>query len=161
MIRSYAEIWADALLLPGEHDLQRSIRVEPGNLVSSDDLPDIERKCRSALHDMREQWNAEVKKGAVIETLNYYDKSAHYAYELMWWHSLVHDQSPLAYVVALHLALQNGFKDSLDFGSGVGSGGCFFLSMASALAWETSAQRYSIFRGGACRHAEFPPPTSI
>jgi hypothetical protein len=68
LIRSYAEIWADALLLPGEHDLQRSICVEPGNLVSSDDLTDIERKCRSALHDMREQWNTEVKKGAVIET---------------------------------------------------------------------------------------------
>jgi 2-polyprenyl-3-methyl-5-hydroxy-6-metoxy-1,4-benzoquinol methylase len=126
LIRGYAEIWADALLLPGEHDLQRSVCVELGNLVGSDDLADIERKCRSALHDMRDQWNAEVKKGDVIETLNYYDKSSHYSYELMWWHSLVHDQSPLAYVVALHLALQNGFKDSLDFGSGVGSGGLLF-----------------------------------
>jgi len=38
----------------------------------------------------------------------------------------VHDQSPLAYVVALHLALQNGFRDSQDFGSGVGSGGLLF-----------------------------------
>ena len=44
----------------------------------------------------------------------------------MWWHSLVHDQSPLAYVVALHLALQNGFKDSLDFGSVSDSGGLLF-----------------------------------
>ena len=114
------------MLLPGEHDLQRSIRVELGNLVGSDDLTEIERKCRSALHDMRDQWNAEVKKGDAIGTLNYYDKSAHYAYELMWWHSLVQDQAPLAYVVALHLALQSGFKDSLDFGSGVGSGGLLF-----------------------------------
>ena len=112
--------------MPGEHDLQRSIRVELGNLVGSDDLTEIERKCRSALHDMRDQWNAEVKKGDAIGTLNYYDKSAHYAYELMWWHSLVQDQAALAYVVALHLALQSGFKDSLDFGSGVGSGGLLF-----------------------------------
>ena len=75
---------------------------------------------------MRDQWNAEVKQGDAEGTLNYYDKSAHYSYELMWWHSLVQDQGPLAYVVALHLALHNGFKDSLDFGSGVGSGGLLF-----------------------------------
>ena len=69
LIRGYAEIWTDALLLPGEHDLQRSIRVELGNLVGSDDLSEIERKCRSALHDMRDQWNAEVKKGTRSEPL--------------------------------------------------------------------------------------------
>jgi mycofactocin glycosyltransferase len=126
LIRAYAEIWTDALLLPGEDDLQRSICVELGRLVGSDDLTEVERKCRSALHDMRDQWNAEVKKGDAIGTLNYYDKTEHYSYELMWWHSLVHDQAPLAYVVALHLALQNGFKDYLDFGSGVGSGGLLF-----------------------------------
>jgi SAM-dependent methyltransferase len=126
LIRGYVEIWTDALLLPGEDDLQRSICVELGRLVGSDDLAEIERKCRSALHDMRDQWNAEVKKGDAIATLNYYDKTEHYSYELMWWHSLVQDQGPLAYVVALHLALQNGFKDSLDFGSGVGSGGLLF-----------------------------------
>jgi 2-polyprenyl-3-methyl-5-hydroxy-6-metoxy-1,4-benzoquinol methylase len=75
---------------------------------------------------MRDQWNAEVKKGDAKGTLDYYDKTAHYSYELMWWHSLAHDQSPFAYVVALHLALQNGFKDALDFGAGVGSGGVLF-----------------------------------
>ena len=126
LIRGYAEIWADALLLPGEQDLKRSICVELGNLVGCDDLAEIERKCQSALHDMRDQWNAEVKKGDAEGTLTYYDKTAHYSYELMWWHSLVQDQGPLAYVVALHLALQNGFKDSLDFGSGVGSGALLF-----------------------------------
>jgi SAM-dependent methyltransferase len=126
LIRAYAEIWTDALLLPGEDELQRSICVELGRLAGSDDLAEIERKCRSALHDMRDQWNAEVKKGDAIATLNYYDKTEHHYYELMWWHSLAHDQAPLAYVVALHLALQNGFKDSLDFGSGVGSGGLLF-----------------------------------
>jgi 2-polyprenyl-3-methyl-5-hydroxy-6-metoxy-1,4-benzoquinol methylase len=126
LIRGYAEIWADALLLPGEYDLKRSICVELGHLVGSADLTEIERKCRSALHDMRDQWNAEVKKGDPTDALNYYDKTTHYSYELMWWHSLVEDQGPLAYVVALHLALQNGFKDSLDFGAGVGSGGILF-----------------------------------
>ena len=95
-------------MLPGEHDLQRSVCVELGRLVGSSDLTEIERKCRSALHDMRDQWNAEVKQGDAEGTLNYYDKSAHYSYELMWWHSLVQDQGPLAYVVALHLALHNG-----------------------------------------------------
>ena len=93
LIRGYAEIWADALLLPGEQDLKRSICVELGNLVGSDDLAEIERKCQSALHDMRDQWNAEVKKGDAKGTLTYYDKTAHYSYELMWWHSLVQDQA--------------------------------------------------------------------
>jgi mycofactocin glycosyltransferase len=126
LVRSYAEIWTEAMLLPGEDDLKRSVCVELGNLVGSDDLTEIERRCRSAVEDMRDQWNAEVKTGDANGALNYYDKTAHYSYELMWWHSLAHDQSPLAYVVALHLALQNGFKDSLDFGSGVGSGGLLF-----------------------------------
>ena len=80
LIRGYAEVWTDALLLPGEDDLKRHICVELGHLVGSSDLAEIERKCRSALHDMRDQWNAEVKEGDADGTLNYYDKTAHYSY---------------------------------------------------------------------------------
>jgi len=47
-------------------------------------------------------------------------------YELIWWHSLRDDASPLAYVTALHLAQQRGCRRYLDFGAGVGSGGILF-----------------------------------
>jgi 16S rRNA G1207 methylase RsmC len=47
-------------------------------------------------------------------------------YELMWWHTLGEDVSPLAYVLALRLAQQDGCQSFLDFGAGVGSGGILF-----------------------------------
>ena len=46
----------------------------------------------------------------------------------MWWHTLVDDNSPLAYVVALEFASLVGCKTCLDFGSGVGSGALLFRS---------------------------------
>ena len=56
----------------------------------------------------------------------FYDESRTTMYELMWWHSLRDDASPLAYVTALHLAQQRGCRRYLDFGAGVGSGGILF-----------------------------------
>ena len=115
-IGGYAEIWADGLLLPGENDLRRSILIELGNLESCDDLAEIESRCRSAMLKMKEEWNVGFREGDAEFVVNYYDKSTNYPYELMWWHTLAEDQSPLAYVAALNLALQNGFTDSLDLG---------------------------------------------
>jgi 2-polyprenyl-3-methyl-5-hydroxy-6-metoxy-1,4-benzoquinol methylase len=126
-IGGYAEIWTDALLLPGENDLKHSVWVELGRLEGCDDLAEIERRCRSAMLKLRDEWNVGFREGDAEFTLEYYDKSTHYTYDLMWWHTLAEDQSPLAYVAALHLALQNGFEDSLDFGAGVGSGGLLFF----------------------------------
>jgi 2-polyprenyl-3-methyl-5-hydroxy-6-metoxy-1,4-benzoquinol methylase len=47
-------------------------------------------------------------------------------HELMWWHTLGDDISPLAYVLALRFAQQHACRTYLDFGSGVGSGGLLF-----------------------------------
>ncbi len=58
----------------------------------------------------------------------YYDAADEYIEELMWWHTLVDDNSPLAYVVALEFASLVGCKTCLDFGSGVGSGALLFRS---------------------------------
>ena len=115
-IGDYAEIWADALLLPGENDLKHSLCAELGKLEDCANLTEIERRCRSAMLKMKEEWNVGFREDDAEFTVKYYDKSPHYPYELMWWHTLMEDQSPLAYVAALHLALQNGFKHSLDFG---------------------------------------------
>ena len=126
-IGEYAEIWTDALLLPGENDLKHSLCAELGKLEGCDNLTEIERRCRSAMLKMKEEWNLGFREGDAEFVVKYYDKSPDYVYELMWWHTLVEDQSPLAYVAALHLALQNRFEDSLDFGSGVGAGGLLFF----------------------------------
>ena len=83
---------------------------------------------------MKEEWNVGFREGDAEFTVKYYDKSADYPYELMWWHTLAEDQSPLAYVAALHLALQNGLKHSLDFGAGVGSGGLLFFRHGFTIA---------------------------
>jgi mycofactocin glycosyltransferase len=133
-IGGYAEIWADALLLPGENDLKHSICVELATLEDCDNLDEIERRCRSAMLKMKEEWNVGFREDDADFTTKYYDKSPHYPYELMWWHTLVEDQSPLAYVAALHLALQNGLKHSLDFGAGVGSGGLLFFRHGFTIA---------------------------
>jgi hypothetical protein len=93
-IGGYAEIWADGLLLPGENDLQRSICVELGNLEDCDDLAEIERRCRSAMLKMKEEWDVGFREDDAEFVVNYYDKSTNYPYELMWWHTLAEDQSP-------------------------------------------------------------------
>jgi SAM-dependent methyltransferase len=133
-IGGYAEIWADALLLPGENDLKHSLCVELATLEDCDNLDEIERRCRSAMLKMKEEWNVGFREDDAEFTIKYYDKSPHYPYELMWWHTLMEDQSPLAYVTALHLALKNGFKHSLDFGAGVGSGGLLFFRHGFTIA---------------------------
>ena len=57
---------------------------------------------------------------------NFYNESEAMIYELMWWHTLSEDASPLAYVTALHFAKMHGCRSYLDFGAGVGSGGILF-----------------------------------
>lgn len=135
-VGEYAAIWKDALLLPGKTDLKHSVCLELARLTDCGDLAEVERRCRAALFGMKEDWEKTVRRGDDGTIIEYYDRSAHYAYELMWWHTLLEDDSPLAYVSALHLALKNGCKDSMDFGAGVGSGSLLFArhGMSVALA---------------------------
>ena len=133
-IAKYAPVWAEALLLPGESDLKHSLCLELSRLEGCDDLAAVERRCRGAMLQMKEDWNARFREDNEDFVVKYYDQSPHYVYELMWWHTLVEDQSPLAYVSALHLALQNRCRTSLDFGAGVGSGGLLFARHGIAIA---------------------------
>jgi len=134
LLRAYTKIWAEALRLPGERDLGRSLCVELGRLTGCDDLDEVKRRCQSAMLAMKEDWVSTVRPEDEKTVEEYYDKSEHYAYELMWWHSLEEDRSPLAYVAALHLALQNGCASALDFGAGVGSGSLLFARHGSTVA---------------------------
>ncbi len=133
-IGAYAAVWADALLLPGETDLKHSLCRELGRLEGNEDLAVIEQRCRNAVVQMKEDWEACFEEDNPQSVVKYYDQSAHYIYELMWWHTLAEDQSPLAYVTALHLALQHGCKASLDFGAGVGAGAVLFARHGLSIA---------------------------
>lgn len=126
LLRAYTGIWNEALALPGEDNLGQSLCKELGNLTGNEDLEDVKRRCQKAMLAMKADWESTVKPEDEKTVEEYYDKSEHYAYELMWWHSLEEDRSPLAYVAALHLALQNGCASALDFGAGVGTGSVLF-----------------------------------
>jgi len=125
-IGEYAAAWSDALCLADESSLTHSLCRELGDLTDCPDLAEVERRCRNAMQQMKKDWQETVREGDDDSVVKYYDGSSHYAYELMWWHTLEEDNSPLAYVCALHLALQNGCTDALDFGAGVGAGALLF-----------------------------------
>ncbi len=126
LLQSCVAVWTDALMLPGESDLVRSLCLELANLDGSHDPALVEKRCRQAVRAMKEDWDSTVDADNEKTIEKYYDRSEHYAYELMWWHTLAEDRSPLAYVCALQLALQNGCGAALDFGAGVGAGSLLF-----------------------------------
>lgn len=122
----YAAIWEDALTLPDSNGLCDSICAELVSLGESADSEETERRCREAVSRMRDLWHETVRSGSEEEIREYYDKNRDYIFELMWWHTLAEDDSPLAYVCALLLAGKNNCSRVLDFGAGVGSGGLLF-----------------------------------
>jgi mycofactocin glycosyltransferase len=136
LVADYISVWSDALCLPGESDLTGSICRELADLTGCHDLVEVRRRCRSAVRAMKEDWEKNVHGGDEKSIEAYYDQSDHYAYELMWWHTLEEDRSPLAYVCALHLALQNRCEAFMDFGAGTGSGALLFVrhGVAATLA---------------------------
>ena len=122
----YVARWREALLLPGETDLVRSVLREIGRWRGSDDLEAMRRRCTTALEDLKRHWQSTVAAVDAPSVDQYYDTADRCIEELMWWHTLEDDRSPLAYVAALELATSAAGRRYLDFGSGVGSGGLLF-----------------------------------
>ena len=56
----------------------------------------------------------------------FYAEPESHLLELMWWHTVEDDASPLAYVLAWDFARRVATRRYLDFGSGVGSGSILF-----------------------------------
>jgi SAM-dependent methyltransferase len=122
----YMAIWTQALLLPRENDLVRSTLIEIGRWRGISDLELVRRGCEGALHSNKLDWERCVQQAEAGQVERYYDNADYYIDELMWWHTLAEDNSPLAHVAALEFALLAGCKSYLDFGSGVGSGALLF-----------------------------------
>jgi len=121
-----AKVWTRSLLLPGEDDIVRSTLLEIGRWRGISDLELVRRRCENALHSVKLHWEQTVRQVDRRQVETYYDEADDYVEELMWWHTLAEDNSPLAYVSALEFAASVGCKTYLDFGSGVGSGALLF-----------------------------------
>lgn len=125
-IAGYQKLWQEALCQERHTDLQESLLKELGNYLKCDDMGEIKRRCQASVAMHKEDWetNVDPNNGQSIES--HYAENESVLYELMWWHSLIEDNSPLAYVTALCFARQHGCRQYLDYGSGVGSGGLLF-----------------------------------
>jgi hypothetical protein len=114
------EIWREALLLPGHEDLTESLLSEV-SLYLGEDIAEVRRRCKLAVTTISEDWQKGVNPGDKQAIEQFYDESTAYIYDLMWWHTLQWDDSPLAYIIALDFAKARQCRSYLDFGTGVGS----------------------------------------
>jgi len=126
LVGEHGRAWTRALLLEGLDDLEESIVTEIGWYTGNGDREQIRRRCLDAVSHIKAEWQRDVKDLSRESVERFYEDSEAMIYELMWWHTLSEDASPLAYVNALELAGRKGCRDFLDFGSGVGSGGILF-----------------------------------
>ena len=139
------------LLLNGFSDFRTSILSEIGAYTGNPDIAEVEALCLQALAGIKAEWHEKVAGPDKESVELFYNQSRGMLYELMWWHTLIEDLSPLAYVVALHFARLHGCGDYLDFGCGVGSGGLLFakngikttLADISSVALDFSSWRFS------------------
>lgn len=119
-------VWIDALIEPDQPTLETSLLGELASYVGVGDLDVVRGRCRRALEDLKTEWTSTVRSADPASIESYYRRAEGTLYELTWWHTLVDDPSPLAYVNALELARLGSGRSYLDFGSGVGSGGLLF-----------------------------------
>ena len=104
LINRYREEWASALLLPGSANLEESAIRELAAYFPDRPPEEIRRRCMEALQEFKEEWERTVTAGNGHSIEQFYGQNQSYIYELMWWHTLSCDLSPLSYVVAKHLA---------------------------------------------------------
>ena len=127
LLGAYRRIWREALLLEGERDLTHSTLTELARRRNTSDLAVVRRRCENAVQNLKHAWNEQVPTGDAPQVERFYDGTDLFIDELMWWHTLNEDDTPLAYVAAMKFAAAHGVKSILDFGSGVGSGGLLFV----------------------------------
>jgi SAM-dependent methyltransferase len=126
LLAEYRETWTQALVREGERGLQESLLSELGAYMDCDDPAEIQRRCAQAVAMLKTEWQSTVTPDDRQSIERFYDGTQQIIYELMWWHALADDLSPLAYVTALHFARHRGCHRYLDFGAGVGSGAILF-----------------------------------
>ncbi|MGH6817118.1 MAG: class I SAM-dependent methyltransferase [Hyphomicrobiaceae bacterium] len=127
LLDCYRQVWAQALLIKGETDLTHSTLQELAIRRGTDDLRSVRRRCEDSVKSLKRAWDDDVPTVDALHVERFYDRTELFIDELMWWHTLNDDQTPLAYVTALQFATAHRLSKVLDFGSGVGSGGLLFV----------------------------------
>ncbi len=130
LLDGYRRTWKQALVLDGHKNLKDSLLSELGSYVECKDLAELERQGQNAMTAAKHEWQGTVYPSDRQAVEQYYEKSKASIDELMYWHTLEWDTSPLAYVMALHFARRRRCRSCLDFGAGVGSGGILFARHA-------------------------------
>lgn len=123
-LEEYRVVWRKALVSSVGGNLRESLLNELQEYFLIDRSAAVSR-CRTATRSLCETWQNSVDEANPGSIVSFYANDL-YIYELMWWHTLEEDSSPLAYVVALELARCRSGRRYLDFGSGVGSGALLF-----------------------------------
>jgi 2-polyprenyl-3-methyl-5-hydroxy-6-metoxy-1,4-benzoquinol methylase len=119
--------WTEALADSAAGDLETAVLREIGAWRKEPDLAKVRARCERSLAALKDKWNADVGDTiAAQDVVAYYDSADDLIEELMWWHALHDDTSPLAYAVALDFARANKCRHLLDFGSGVGVSAVLF-----------------------------------
>jgi SAM-dependent methyltransferase len=127
LLDEYRVTWTEALILEGQQELRQSLLSELAAYLGCDDLTALESRCKDATRTLSGDWRRMVDPADAASIERFYDHGQGYLFELMWWHTLVADHGPLAYVLALDFARQRqSGRRYLDFGAGVGAGGLLF-----------------------------------
>jgi 2-polyprenyl-3-methyl-5-hydroxy-6-metoxy-1,4-benzoquinol methylase len=132
----YAAQWRRALLLADQGDLQSSIVAELAEYYHREPAQ-VRQLCTGTENRIADAWRRTVDESDPKSIDRFYDQVEveQYTSALMWWHTLVDDNSPLAYVGALDMARQRGARSICDFGAGCGSGAVLY----AAAGLETAA----------------------
>ncbi len=126
LLDEYRRTWAAALMLGGQRRVKESLLSELASYVECDDVAEVERRCLVGWMDVEDEWRQRVESASSESIERFYDLTEAYLYNLIWWHTLSEDETPLAYVLALRFAKQRGCRRYLDFGAGISSGGILF-----------------------------------
>jgi len=127
LLDEYRAIWTRALILEGQEDLRQSLLSELAAYLGCVDLAALESSCKDATRSLSDDWRRLVDPADTRSIERFYDQGQGYLFELTWWHALVADHGPLAYVLALDFARQRqSGRRYLDFGVGVGAGVLLF-----------------------------------
>jgi len=127
LIAEYRKIWTDALVLEGFKDLQESLFHELGLFTGCSDPAEIRLRCARSVKSLAQEWRDRVDPADPQSVAQFYNESQVEIYDLIWWHTLLDDLSPLGYVTALQFALRENSGSCLDFGAGVGAGSLLFV----------------------------------
>ncbi len=127
LLDEYRAVWTRALILEGREDLRQSLLSELAEYLGCVDLAALESSCKDATRALSDDWRRMVDPADTQSIERFYDQGQGYLFELTWWHTLVADHGPLAYVLALDFARQRQSGPRyLDFGGGVGAGVLLF-----------------------------------